>query len=414
VDEVDISFQVTPVFLANYQAQEGVVVNRGGTRSSKTYSLAQLLVLKLFTEPEKQILIARRTLPALKISAMKDVIDILHAHDIYDGVQHNKAEMTLTCEATRSQIVFRSLDDPQKFRGPEWNYVLLNEANEIPYELFRQIQLRMSRNSKDGKKNQLFLDFNPDDPEIWIKAELEDKGRCKTVVSTYRDNSFLSPETVANIEYLRENDPNFWNVFGLGLYGQRNKGLIYPAWDTYTEEPPEGLVRLYGLDFGFNKPAALVEVRANKAEAYVRELLYREGLTDVELISMLKELIPNRADYLYADAAEPKAIEAIRRAGFNVYPADKSVKPGILFTKAKRLHFHGESENLKKEARSYKWKETKNGELLDEPLKFRDHLMDALRYALFTYGQKYLASSTSDIVLKKYTPQRQRPYLQGF
>ena len=90
------------------------------------------------------------------------------------------------------------------------------------------------------------------------------------------------------------------------------------------------------------------------------------------------------------------------------------MKPGILFTKAKRLHFHGESENLKKEARSYKWKETKNGELLDEPLKFRDHLMDALRYALFTYGQKYLASSTSDIVLKKYTPQRQRPYLQGF
>lgn len=415
MEEVDLDFAVTPVFLANYEAREAeVIVNRGGTRSSKTYSLAQLLVLKLFTEPEKQILVARRTLPALKISAMKDVIDVLRAHDLYDTVAHNKAEMTLTCAATGSQIVFRSLDDPQKFRGPEWNYALLNEANEIEFESFRQIQLRMSRASKDGKINQLILDFNPDDPEIWIKTELEDKGRCKTIVSTYRDNSFLSPQTVANIEYLRENDPNFWNVFGLGQYGQRNKGLIYPAWTTFTEDPPaEGFVRLYGLDFGFNKPAALVEVRASREEVYVRELLYREGLTDTELIAMLKELIPSRNDYLYADAAEPKAIEAIRRAGFNVWPADKAVKPGILFTKAKRLYLHAESENLKKEARSYKWKETRTGELLDEPLKFRDHLMDALRYALFTYGQKYLASSASDILLKKYTP-RQRPQLQGF
>lgn len=417
MEEVDLDFAVTPVFLANYEAREAeVIVNRGGTRSSKTYSLAQLLVLKLFTEPEKQILVARRTLPALKISAMKDVIDVLRAHDLYEAVAHNKAEMTLTCAATGSQIVFRSLDDPQKFRGPEWNYALLNEANEIEFESFRQIQLRMSRASKDGKVNQLFLDFNPDDPEIWIKTELEDKGRCKTIVSTYRDNSFLSPQTVANIEYLRENDPNFWSVFGLGQYGQRNKGLIYPTWTTYAEEPPgkEGLVRLYGLDFGFNKPAALVEVYASREDAYVRELLYREGLTDTELIATLKELIPNRNDYLYADAAEPKAIEAIRRAGFNVYPADKAVKPGILFAKAKRLHFHADSEDLKKEARSYKWKETRTGELLDEPLKFRDHLMDALRYALFTYGQKYLANSASDTILKKYTPQRQRSQLQGF
>ena len=418
IQEVELDFQVTPVFLANYEANEAeVIVNRGGTRSSKTYSVSQLLVLKLFTEPDKQILIARRTLPALKISAMRDVLDILRHHDLYESVAHNKAEMTITCPATDSQIVFRSLDDPQKFRGPEWNYALLNEANEIEFETFRQIRLRMSRASRDGKLNQMFIDFNPDDPEVWIKRELEDRGRCKTIVSTYKDNSFLSPQTVANIEYLRENDPNFWNVFGLGLYGQRNKGLIYPAWDTYTEDPPTeaaGSVRLYGLDFGFNKPAALVEVIANREDVYARELLYREGLTDTELIAMLKELIPDRRAYLYADAAEPKAIEAIRRAGFNVYPADKAVKAGILFVKAKRLHLHADSENLKKEARSYKWKETRTGELIDEPLKFRDHLMDALRYALFTYGQKYLASSTSNIILKKYTPQRQRSQLQGF
>ena len=40
------------------------------------------------------------------------------------------------------------------------------------------------------------------------------------------------------------------------------------------------------------------------------------------------------------------------------------------------------SENLLKEIKSYKWKEDKNGHVLDEPVKFRNHLMDGMRYYL--------------------------------
>ena len=41
--------KVTPIFEKNYDATEKIVINRGGTRSSKTYSLAQLSALWLMT-----------------------------------------------------------------------------------------------------------------------------------------------------------------------------------------------------------------------------------------------------------------------------------------------------------------------------------------------------------------------------
>ncbi len=395
-----LTLKTTPVFDRNFSSTANTIVNRGGTRSSKTFSLAQLLgVVKFCFEPNKRTLITRKTLPALKVSAMYDVVELLKRYDIYDSLVHNKSEGILYNPTSGSEIVFKPFDDPQKFRGAEWNYAWFNEGNEVSFEDYQQVELRMSRVSEDGKKNQIFIDFNPDDPEIWIRTELEDKGQCETIISTYRDNSFLSQRTIASIEYLQKNDPNFWNVYGLGQYGQRNKGLIYPAWSAAVEIPEErDIIRIYGLDFGFNKPAALVEITIYGNSIYLRELLYEEGLTNPELIGKMKDRIPNRREYVFADAAEPKSIEEIHQAGFNIHPADKSVKDGILFVKTFTIYVHAESENLKKEIRSYKWKEDKNGISLDEPLKFRDHLMDAVRYAVYTYGQKYLN--------RQFTPKR--------
>jgi len=41
--------EVTPVFTKNRLTDKKIVVNRGGTRSSKTYSIAQLCALWLMT-----------------------------------------------------------------------------------------------------------------------------------------------------------------------------------------------------------------------------------------------------------------------------------------------------------------------------------------------------------------------------
>jgi phage terminase large subunit len=89
----------------------------------------------------------------------------------------------------------------------------------------------------------------------------------------------------------------------------------------------------------------------------------------------------------YFDAAEPKSIEELRRAGINVQPCDKgpdSVRAGIDFLKSKKIHIVKGYENLIREHRGYQWRTDKTGAELPEPVKFEDHLMDAARYGIFT------------------------------
>jgi phage terminase large subunit len=109
-------------------------------------------------------------------------------------------------------------------------------------------------------------------------------------------------------------------------------------------------------------------------------------LTTADLIEILKQKIPvTRRDIpIYADPAEPDRIEEITRAGFNIQPALKPVKKGIDTVKSFILRLFDGDVNILAEIRSYKWKEFREM-VLDEPVKFHDHLMDALRYAIYTF-----------------------------
>jgi phage terminase large subunit len=92
----------------------------------------------------------------------------------------------------------------------------------------------------------------------------------------------------------------------------------------------------------------------------------------------------NRSHEIFCDAAEPKTIEELVRARFNAKPADKDVTEGIRKVKSYPLFITERSINILKEIKSYKWKVDKEGRKLDEPVKFMDHGMDAMRYAVFT------------------------------
>jgi phage terminase large subunit len=389
-----------------------VIIHRGGTRSSKSYSIAQWIVVKFFSETRKRFLVTRATFPALRMGAMKDVIDVMREAGLYDGlirghrVVHNKSENTIRWNG--NEIVFASLDDPQKFRGPGWNYAWFNEANEIAYEGFRQVLLRLSNPSSDGAPNQIVLDFNPDDPYVWIKEKLEDRDRAEVIVSSYRDNPFLPEETVREIEQLEAEDPEFWEIFGLGEYGTRNRDLIFTDWILADGLIPLELTddRCFGLDFGYSQSqTALVEIRKQGAELWEEELVYQTGLTNSDLIEILLEIIPasDRHVPIYADPAEPQRIEEISRAGFNILPAEKAVKTGIDFARRFRTHITERSLHLLQEIKLYKWRQDRNGRPLEEPVKFRDHLMDARRYAIFTHGRQIWSEHINPFLIPDLT-----------
>jgi phage terminase large subunit len=401
-----------------------VILLRGGTRSSKTHSIMQTYLSRLLFCQQRRMGVGRTTFPALRSSAYKDFIELLKAErivyldptgseppDLYSCCQHNKSEHTVRFGT--NEIAFVSVDDPRKFRGPQWNDFWFNEAGDFAFEDFNQINLRLSRKATDNLLNQCFLDINPDDPDHWIKSELEDKQQCYLNVSNYKHNRFLDADTVQKIEYLRENDPAFWNVFGLGNWGERRKGLIYPEWQAVAQGfSLPGAELVYGLDFGYNVQTALVAVYRKERKLYLREMLYETHLTNQDLVERLKTLRLEPTAPIYCDSAEPDRIEELYRAGFNAHSSDKQVKQGIDF--CKRFSFHvspSESPNLVAELKLYKWREDKHENLLDEPVKFKDHLCDALRMACMTHGSRYWADTPYDTILPQVGSRQARKSL---
>jgi phage terminase large subunit len=385
----EVKIQATKVYYRTREAKEQIIINRGGARSSKSYSLGQLFLTKFLSERNKKILIVRKTLPSLRISTLSLWKELLYNFNIHDKVREEKLMMNYYYG--NNLVHFGSIDNPEKIKSSEWNYIWMEEATEFKYTDFQQLKLRLSHKSIDGNRNQMYLSFNPVDEFHWIKTKVLDNPSEETreIHSTYRDNPYLSEDYITILEGLINQDMNFYRIYAEGEWGKLDNLIYGQGWSTVSELD-EGQV-IYGLDFGFNAPTALVKcVIAEDGSIWEEELLYQTGLTNTDLIKKLEKLVPNKERaIIYADSAEPDRILEIKRAGFvKVKPADKSVKDGIDFVKTLNVRILKSSENLIKERRSYSWKVNKMGETIDEPVEFMDHLMDAERYALYTHLRK--------------------------
>jgi phage terminase large subunit len=231
-------------------------------------------------------------------------------------------------------------------------------------------------------EGKIVIDYNPSDVSSWIYDTVIPRDDADFHITTFMDNPFLPKELVDELTRLKDADPNYWQIYGLGERGL-SQDLIFTHWRT-TENMPEDGEIVYGLDFGFNNPSSLVKVLFHDGTAYVQELLYASRLTTNDLVEKIRELGLSNYDEIYCDAAEPKTIEELVRCGFNAKAANKDVTEGIRTVKGTPLIVHIDSVNLLKEFKSYRWKTDRNGNKLDQPVKFADHACDAMRYAIFS------------------------------
>ena len=365
-----IKIDTTNVFHKAYGSKSRVVCLQGGTRSSKTYSLCQMVIVKALQEPGKVFSIIRKTLPACKGSVYRDFINILKQLDLYSQDHHNKSDLSFNLN--NCTIEFLSVDNPEKLKGRKRNYAWLNEATEFTYEDYQQIIFRCTE--------QIYLDYNPSDPYSWIYDKVLTRKDCTFIKSTYLANPFLGKDTIAEIERLKDLDPDYWQIYGLGNIGSIQTAIFRNF--QLTDEVQGRLVG-YGLDFGFtNSPSALVAVYISDDNLYIKEMLYEKRLTNTDLANKLREFKIDRQSEIVGDSAEPKTIEEIYRQGFNIKPAKKGagIHLGIDIMRRYKLHITKDSLNAIKEFRSYKWATDKNGDVLNTPVKVNDHLIDATRY----------------------------------
>jgi phage terminase large subunit len=348
---VEVNIPTTPVFWSNKKAYDSgkyrLIGNQGSTRSSKTYSLCQLLVEiakggynEQTGQPygKKEISVVSPSLPHIKKGARKDILNILEALNLLMRTTLIVPTRFIASRNTGSYIEFFGADDSGKVRGPGRDILYINEANLLDRSVYRQLAMRT--------RETIFIDFNPADEYNYV-YELVDDPKNKLIISTYKNNlANLPKEQVDEIESYRNADENYWRVYGLGLRGTSTE-TIYTHWKTCDALPGKGDV-IYGQDFGFNNPSALVRVEIYEGAVYVDEILYQTKLTTNDLIQTYKDMGIG-SELIYCDSAEPKTIEEITRAGFNALPSIKDVYVGIQKLKSMPLYITQRSANLLKE-----------------------------------------------------------------
>jgi phage terminase large subunit len=371
--------------------------------SGKSTNIAAYFLVALMGQDYFRGVISRYTTKALTNSIYRDILDLIDQWGLNsfleikgDEIQNKKnGNMIITHAMKLAEGTMTA-----KSKGlARVTHLLIDEATELNSEE-EYLKLIDSFRQK-GSDRKIFLLFNPTQKSHWIFKRfylpdgqpnpkwLKNHGFLHT---TYLDNqNNLDPSKVLEWEDLKDQEPEYFSHHILGQWREIGEGQVFKGWSFDFNPDPEAEI-VYGMDWGFaSDPTALVRVHKRAKSLWVEELLYQRGLTNDDIFdSMVKLGIPKDA-VIYADSAEPKAIETIKRLGYrNIRPAVKgpdSVRAGIDKIRTFKVHVSPKSENLIEEYYQYSYRSG-----TDKPIDSWNHCLDSLRYAVLMLkadGPKY-------------------------
>ena len=368
---------------------------QGGTSAGKTVGIIEVLIDMAQRDEVPTISsIVSESFPHLKRGAILDFLSIMQQQDYFQDKRWNKTDYTYTFE-TGSKIEFFSVDQPGKVRGPRRDRLFMNEANNIPYDTFDQLEVRT--------KEFIFLDWNPVS-EFWYYDKVANRLDCEHLILTYKDNEALDKRIIEAIEQRKERK-GWWRVYGEGQLGEV-EGKIYKDWQIIDTIPFNARLERYGLDFGYsNDPTAIVAIYYLNDGYIWDEICFQKGLSNKQIADILS----NQPQALViADSAEPKSIDEIYGYGVNIIAAEKgkdSVCNGIQLVQDQRMSITKRSINIIKEYRNYLWETDKDGKILNVPEHTFSHSMDAGRYAMSSLIKEPIIIGQASEALKPYYPE---------
>lgn len=368
-------FDVLPLYYANANSTKRCKINQGGTSSGKTYSIMQLLMVKAMETNNQIITVVGQDIPNLKKGAYRDAKAIRNSSPELQVwfPKINEGERLFQC-INGSVIEFTSYKDAQDAKSGKRDYLFVNEANGVPFDIFWQLYMRT--------RKEVFIDYNPS-ARFWVHEKLLNRHDVQLILSDHRQNRFLSQEQHDMIENIE--DDELWKVYARGATGAIT-GLVFPRFNVVDVLPPreEWKMHVYCLDFGFtNDPTALVHLVLAHGELWLDELIYNTGMTNPMIAERAKGMGLTRNDVIIADSAEPKSIRELNNLGLNVEACVKgadSIKNGIDILQRYVLNVTRDSTGLRREMLNYKWRVTKDGITTNEPVDCFNHAIDAVRY----------------------------------
>ena len=350
-----------------------ICILQGGTRSGKSHSVLQWILVKALSEPNMVFSIVRKSFPSMRVSIMRDWVGILKELNIWDEERWSATEHIYTFD-NGTMVEFMSIDSSEKRKGSSRDYLFVDEINELSREDWFQLFIRTRKKS--------IIAYNPSfGTNNYIFTEIQTHPESSLYISTFLDNPFLEKSIVDEIVRLKEINPEYYKIYGMGLPGN-NIGTIFTI--NLIEEVPENAEFVaFGMDYGFTvDPTSLVAIWKRDRDLFIDELIYEKGMVTSDIAERLADLEVGREE-IWADSAEARLNEELYRLGFNVKGVRKgkdSIKLGIDLMMQYRLVVTKRSKNIVKEFGEYVWMVDKNGNFENIPVDYSNHAIDAIRY----------------------------------
>lgn len=357
------------------------IINQGGSSSSKTFSVLQLLTLIALSR-KIVIDIASESVPHLKRGVLRDLPVIFEQFNLNFDLMHNRSDNFITF-SNGSKINLIALDNPGKARGSRRDILFVNEANLIPYETAQQLFIRTHET--------IFIDYNPTQA-FWVHKQIIPNNADKNILikSTYKDNQFLPQSEIDELES-RKGENNFWRVYGLGELGVA-EGLVFE--NIVIKEISDEEIKTFdnirqGIDWGYAAdPFVFVKLHysAKYRKIYIYDEIYQNGLLNAAAIEQVNAKRTPYADII-ADSEDPKSIGEFWDAGINIYGAKKGAgSRGYGFKFLQGLNEividPNRCPNAAREFLNAEYPKDKDGERKNEYPDKDDHTIDSVRYSL--------------------------------
>lgn len=393
----------------------------GGAGSGKSKFVVQKLMYKLIVLPKRKCLVTRKVGATIRDSIFQEFKSLIGDLGVYNQCNINKTDMTIELP-NGSQFIFKGLDDSEKIKSiSDISDIVIEEATELIFEDFIQLNLRMRSNQP---YQQIHMMFNPTSKNNWTYTTFFEKKYYGALIvkSTYRDNPHLDKEYIKEIEQLKETNYPWWEIYANGKFASLDKrvftnwqpldfninevrieriksklddiqgkvinfNMLYQAENPLFQKEFRERRVYFGLDFGYtNDPTAFVAFVADKRtkEIWIFDEFYLTGLTNEDIYKQIQYKGYSK-EIIIADSAEPKSIEELRRLGLRrVKAAAKgkdSIMNGIQKLQSYKIYIHPKCVNTITEFENYTWqKDRATGNYINKPIDNYCHIIDALRY----------------------------------
>ena len=397
---MDLTIKANRIFKDPDQSRKRYIVMKGSAGSGKSVDTAQHYILRLMSDPGRNLLCVRKSDVTNRDSTFAELQGAIFR---MFGEQYkkywyiNSSDMRLECIANHNQIFFRGVNDEKQreklksiaVKRGKLTDVWIEEATELTQSDFEIIDDRLRGELPKGQFYQIRLTFNPVSSSHWIKKHFFDRADPDVFThhSTYKDNRFIDEAYYRRMERRKEVDPDGYRIYGLGEWGEVG-GLILTKYvvEDFDTSPERFDYMVNSQDFGYNHADCIGEVGFKDGELYLCREIYEFEKDTGELIDLANRRGFNKALTMWCDSAEPDRIKMWRKAGYKARGVKKepnSVRAQIDYLKLHKIHIHPSCVNTIKEIQQWKWKKNeKTNEYLDEPVNFFDDAMAMLRYSI--------------------------------